>query len=224
MSEKVKIYIDGKEVMATAGEKLLWAALDNDIFIPHLCGIRENETPHASCRLCFVEVEGYTRPVTSCTEIVKENMVVSTRTPAVNRLVETAFAMLMSNHRLECKKCPANGTCQLQIIARKRGLKLKPKELPVLDKNLPLDDSSPLLMYDPNKCVLCGRCVWACRQLGAGTLGFAARGYQREVTTFNRQPLGQSSCNACGACAEACPVGSLSLKRPPADKLGEKAL
>jgi formate dehydrogenase major subunit/NADH-quinone oxidoreductase subunit G len=212
MIQTITFTIDGKVITAKPGEKILWAALANDIYIPHLCAIEENHTPFASCRLCFVEIEGYQRPVTACTETVQQDMAVNTRSPRVDRLVRTGFEMIMTNHRLECKKCPANRSCELQRIARERGLKLKPKDLPLLEKNLPVDDSAPNITYDPNKCVLCGRCVWTCKTKGTGALGFARRGFDRMVTTFRDVPLAESNCNNCDACAGACPVGALSVK------------
>ena len=212
MGERVLLTIDGKEVSAPVGEKVLWAALQNGIYIPHLCAIHENDTPFAACRLCFVEIKGYPRPVTACTETVAVGMEVSTRSERVDRLVRTGFEMLMSSHRIECKVCPRNGTCALQQMARERGLRLKPKRLPPLEKNLPVDETAPGVTYDPNKCVLCGRCVWTCRSLGTGALGFAYRGFDRRMTTFMGAPLGDS-CGHCTACASACPVGSLSLRK-----------
>ncbi len=213
MSSQVTINIDGKKISAPEGEMLLWVALDNGIYIPHLCADRkEKEHPPASCRLCFVEVEGHPAPVTACTLPVREGLVVNTRSERVDALVATGFELLMSNHKLDCKNCPANGNCELQRIAKTRKLRLKPKNLPVLEKNLPVDDSAPGITYDPNKCVLCGHCIRACRHAGYGVLGFSRRGFHRVVTTFGDRPLGESNCQGCGDCAEACPVGAMSKK------------
>lgn len=218
---KVTLTIDGKLISTEAGKKLLWAALDNGIYIPHLCAIREagggsegdRHGSAASCRLCFVEIEGYPRPVTACTETIQEGMVVHTRSPRVDRLVQTGFALLLSVHRLDCARCPKNRACALQKIARERKLRLKLTRLEPFARNLPGDDSHPLFTYDPNKCVLCGRCVWACRErAGGGVLGFAYRGFERRVTTFENVPLAQSKCTGCGECVRFCPVGALFFK------------
>ena len=100
MSKKVTITIDGCEIEAHEGEKVLWVALDNDIFIPNLCALKEKEHPSGSCRLCYVQVEGRPEPVTACTLAAKEGLSVQTRSPQVDRLVKSAFELLLSNHRL----------------------------------------------------------------------------------------------------------------------------
>ncbi|SHJ04667.1 2Fe-2S iron-sulfur cluster-binding protein [Desulfofundulus thermosubterraneus] len=208
----VTLTIDGRTVQAREGEKLLWAALENGIYIPNLCAIPGVKHPAAACRLCFVEIRGYPRPVTACTEPVVEGMVVSTRSPRVDRLVHTAFELLLSNHHLDCASCPRNRSCELQRIARERRFPLRVKRLRKLERNLQVDDSSPVVRYDPGKCVLCGRCVWVCREKGTGVLGFAGRGFERRIATFGDVPLGQSGCNGCGECTRVCPVGALTGK------------
>jgi len=211
--KEVWLVIDGRKISAPEGEKVLWAALDNGIYIPHLCAIREAEEPQASCRLCFVEVEGYPRPVTACTEPVREGMIVHTKGPQALRLARTSLELLLSSHPVDCAHCPANRSCELQRIAQYLKVKLTSKRFRRLPREFPVDTSSPLFIYDPNKCVLCGQCVWVCQKLGTGVLGFAYRGFQRRVTTFGDEPLGSSACAECGECVRACPVGALSFKQ-----------
>jgi bidirectional [NiFe] hydrogenase diaphorase subunit len=211
--KKVSLTINGKRIAASAGEKLLWVALENGIYIPNLCAIKENPKPEAACRLCFVEVEGKEKPVTACTEEITEGMVVNTRGEKALRLAGTAFELLMASHPVDCAHCPANRSCELQKIARHLGIKLKTKRFRHLLRELPVDDSNPLFTYDPNKCVLCGRCIWVCRQrLKTGVLGFAHRGFARVVTTFADEPIGKDRCLECRDCISVCPTGALSLK------------
>ena len=214
MSDKIRFIIDDQELTAAKGQKVLWAAVENGIYIPHLCGIADAERLSASCRLCFVEVEGMANPVTACTLPVTEGMVIRTRSPRVDRLVATAFELLLSNHRLGCAKCAKNGSCALQRIAKERGLKLKVTRLrQLVDKEAPVDDSQRSFTYDPSRCVLCGRCVWADQtQAKVGAIGFVRRGMARKVATFGETSLADSICTECSECVKVCPVGALTSK------------
>jgi len=209
----ISLTIDGERITAHEGEKLLWVALGNGIYIPNLCGLRDNSEPLAACRLCFVEVEGKEQPVTACTEMVSDGMVVNTRGGKALRLARGAFELLMSSYPVDCAHCAKSGSCELQKIAHHLNIKLKSKRFRKLLRELPVDYSNPLFIYDPNKCVLCGRCVWVCRErLGIGAIGFAYRGFQRVVTTFAGEPFAESRCQECGDCVSVCPSGALVFK------------
>ena len=203
----VSLKINGKKITANEGEKLLWVALDNEIYIPNLCSVRDNSASSAACRLCFVEVEGKRQPVTACTEPVTDGMVVNTAGEKALRLARGGFELLMASHPVSCAKCAANRACELQKIARHLKIKLKTNRLRKLVQELPVDDSSDLFVHDPNLCVLCGRCVRIC-----GELGFAHRGFKRVVTTFQGKPLGHIKCKDCSECVSICPTGALSFK------------
>ncbi len=208
----ISLTIDDKKIAAREGENLLWAALDNGIYIPNLCALRDKSEPSASCRLCFVEVEGYSQPVTACTEPVREGMVVNTKGAKALRLARAGLELLLASHPVDCAHCLANRSCELQKIAAHLRIRLKSKHFRKILRELPIDDSHPQITYDPNKCVLCGRCVWMCRYKGAGVLGFAHRGFERVVTTFGDEPLGESKCLDCGECVSVCPTGALVFK------------
>jgi len=205
--------IDNRIVTAPEGANLLWVALDNGFYIPNLCAMREKHDPMAACRLCFVEIEGRNRPVTACTETVIDGMTVNTMGPEARKLASYGFELLMASHALDCAHCPKNGSCELQQIARHLRVKLKPGNLRKLEHNLPIDTSHPALIYDANKCVLCGRCIAACQEYSInGVLGFAHRGFERRVTTFQDEPIGSSECDNCTRCIDICPTGALVKK------------
>jgi bidirectional [NiFe] hydrogenase diaphorase subunit len=187
-------------------------ALDNSVYIPNLCAIREADLPFGACRLCFVEIEGRKSLVTACSEPVEEGMVVHTKTPRVDRLRRTAFELLLSHHHLDCRNCPKNKNCELQRIASRLGFKLKLQRFRPIPRSLPIDSSHPLFIFNPNKCVLCGKCVWVCQEHGIGAIDFAFRGIDTRVSTFDNVPLIDSKCDSCLQCVDVCPVGALVRK------------
>lgn len=218
----VEIIIDGQKVEAREGQKVLWAALDAGVFIPHLCAERKMDHRAGSCRLCFVEIEGHPAPVTSCTETVKPGMKVFTRSGKVDRLVRTGFELIMSTHRLDCAHCPANKKCALQEIARKRKLPLKPRRIPKIEPDWPVDESRPDFGLNPNHCVLCGKCVRACNRTSeCRILDFKGRGITTVISTFDGMPLADHKCDGCLECVMVCPVGALYRKDAP-EKTGEE--
>jgi len=217
----VSLTIDDRQMTAREGDNLLWVALDSGIYIPNLCAIRDKPEPMAACRLCFVEIAGRERPVTACTETVTEGMVVNTRGEQALALARHGLELLMASHALDCAHCSKSGSCELQHIAHHLHTKLKSRRLRKLQRDLPIDGSHPEFIYDPNKCVLCGRCVWVCREhLGVGALGFAHRGFERVVTTFGDEPLGATGCDQCAACIGVCPTGALVRKAGPKQEAG----
>jgi bidirectional [NiFe] hydrogenase diaphorase subunit len=209
----ISLNIDGKKISAPAGTKLLWAALDNGIYVPNLCAIKGKTEPEAACRLCWVEVEGQQEPVTACTVDISDGIVVNTKGEKSLAMARAGFGLLMASHALDCAHCPANGVCELQKIAKVLKCSLKPKNLRLLLRDLPIDNSNPLFALNPNKCVLCGRCVWECRKhKERAMLGFAYRGFERRLTTFADEPIGKDRCLDCSECVKVCPTGALAFK------------
>jgi bidirectional [NiFe] hydrogenase diaphorase subunit len=208
-----KLIVDGMEVEAQDGITLLQACLDKGIYIPNLCYLKEMADPPSSCRLCFVEIEGYRQPVTSCRVRIQEGMVVTTNTERVRRLQRAALELLLSVHHVDCKNCPANRRCELQRIAKHLHFGLKLKRLEKLDRELRIEEDHPYLRYVPDRCVLCGRCVFVCRERnGQPLLSFARRGLDTVISFFGQEAKAMDACEQCNACVEVCPVAALLPK------------
>lgn len=207
----VELTIDGIQVRAEPETKVLKVALDNDIYIPNLCYMPEADLPFGGCRLCYVDVEGR-GPVTSCTQPVKEGMVVHTQTPEVQRIRRTAYKLFIAYHDLDCKICWKNKKCDLQKMAAKLKVKLKrPEDFRGLPTEwLPHDTTNPYIIYDPNRCILCGKCVWVCGQKNEEPfIDFAYRGYRTRLTLSSDIPSLEQKCGSCGECVAICPTAAL---------------
>jgi len=213
----VKLLVDDKEIEVKEGTILLKACLDNDIYIPNLCYMDDMKGSVASCRMCFVEVEGEEKPVTSCTVKATDNITVRTDTPAVRRLQRSAFRLLLSTHHVDCRNCQANKKCELQKIAKFLKVGLKQKKLEQVLKDTAIDESHPCLNFYPNRCVLCGKCIFVCqKQTGKSILTFAKRGFDTIISFYGAGDLSTMSCGACNSCVEICPVGAIIKKEKKA--------
>lgn len=221
----VKITVDEKEIEVEEQKSLLQAALENGIFIPNLCFTETRDHPHASCRLCFVEIEGIERPVTACTEKVREGLVVWTATVDVRHLQTTAFKLLMSAHHCTPKTCPVKGSCQLIQIAKHLKVGLKPQPLELLEREVEEEVDLALFTYYPFRCVLCGKCVHVCRERnGHNLLTFAKRGFNTMIGLFGSGDPAHFPCYQCGACAAVCPTGALVPKWDSVNDPGPEGL
>jgi bidirectional [NiFe] hydrogenase diaphorase subunit len=209
----VNLIVDEKKIETEAGKSVLQACLEHGIFIPNLCFIKTRQHPHASCRLCFVEIDGFDRPVTSCTERVREGLLVRTDTPAVRRLQRMAFKLLMSGHPCDAKVCPVKGGCQLIRIAKHLKVGLNPKPLEFIEREIEQEVDLTFFNYYPFRCVLCGKCVYVCRERnGHNLLTFTERGFDTVISFFGSADPTDLPCHNCLACAAICPTGALIPK------------
>jgi len=209
----ITLMVDNKKLAVEAGTNLLKACLDHDIYIPNLCYMEGMEHPPASCRLCFVEIEGEDRPIPACTVQIRTELVVKTDSPRVRQLQKTALQLLLSVHDVDCRNCSANRKCVLQNMAKFLNVGLKPKRFALFLKQVQIDRRHPFLDYYPNRCVLCGRCVQVCRDRhNQAQLAFTKRGFDTVIGFFEGSDPPSLSCDTCRACIEACPVGAILPK------------
>ena len=210
MSKMVKLTIDDKEIEIEEGKTILEAARKVNIDIPTLCFLKDiNEV--GECRMCVVEVEGRRGFATSCIQKVEEGMVVHTNTEKVIEARRLVLDLILSNHDRECLTCTRNGNCELQKLAQEFNL----DEIEYKGERTPheIDDLSPSIVRDFNKCVLCRRCVATCKKVqGVGAIDCAGRGFTSCVSTAGNNSLANVNCTLCGQCIESCPVGALKEK------------
>jgi formate dehydrogenase major subunit len=212
MTDPVKITIDGIDIYANPGTTVLDAALENGIYIPHLCHHPDLE-PVGACRLCGVEINGE-RMTMSCLTPVQESMQVCTESPTINATRQIAMELLIANHHMDCLACAAALDCELLRIANYIGIdETRLARLSRPSVLLPVDDSNPFFRFDPNKCIVCGICVRTCEEIqGVRALDFIHRGFDTVIGTFGNQPFAESVCESCGECVVRCPVGALTPK------------
>ncbi len=210
--ESVELTIDGLQVTAEQGSSVLDAALQNGIYIPHLCRHPDLE-PAGVCRLCMVDIEG--RGITlGCRTETQDGMTVRTSGPGIDQTRRVALELLLINHPTDCLSCSSNNDCKLQRAAAYVGV--DPKRMERLRRpelNQELDTSNPFFGFDPNKCVLCGLCVQTCDELmNIGAIDFVHRGITTQVSPFAGKSWLESRCVSCGECVVRCPVGALEPK------------
>ena len=206
----ITLTINGEQVTVAEETTIMDAAQQAHINIPHLCYLEGLEL-YGACRLCAVEVDGEPRLAPSCIRAVSEGMKVYTNTARVRKARRLIVELLLANHPTDCFTCESNQICELLKLAFEMGVdKVRFNgEKPSFD----LDETSPAIIRDPNKCILCGRCIRVCYDVQTvRVIGFINRGSQTVVSTLMENGLGNVECTTCGQCIQVCPVGAIKEK------------
>jgi len=206
----INIEVNGKKIEAQDNEMLLSALKRKGINVPTLCNMSDL-LPTGSCRMCVVEIEGRENLVPSCAFPVYDGMKVSTHSIRAVEARRTIIELLLANHPDDCLYCVRNGDCELRKLSDELGI--RSRRYSGTRKNYKLDLSSPAIVRDPAKCILCGKCVRVCEEVqGVSAIDFVNRGSETIVGTTFDQGINVSSCVFCGQCVAVCPTGALAEK------------
>ncbi|MCF7853449.1 MAG: (2Fe-2S)-binding protein [Candidatus Pacebacteria bacterium] len=209
MSTTITFTIDGVDVQGEPGQTIMQAADAAGIYIPRLCAF-EDLSPHGSCRVCTVMVNG--RPQSACTQPISEGMTVENNTDEITEIRKDIIEMLFVEGNHYCMFCEKSGNCELQALAYRFGIAV-PK-FPYLWPERDVDASHPDILIDRNRCILCGRCVRASRDVDGKTIfEFVGRGPNKRVAVNAEANLKDTDAAVTDTAMDACPVGALLKKR-----------
>ena len=198
----VKLTIDGKEVLTRKNSTILEAAEKAGIRIPTLC-FHKRLNPIGSCRMCVVDIQGYSEPMAACTTPVAENITVTINSDRLFRIRQDSLKLILANYPLDCRICDKAGECVLQELAIEYDIKEAEYKVPKQTLN-PVYATS-LIRYRPERCILCLRCTAACREIkGIGALDII-NGQEGHHLSVN-----QEICVSCGECLKVCPTEALT--------------
>lgn len=210
MEKKVTIYINGKPYQVDGDQTIMQAADKLGFKIPRLC-YHPKLSIEGACRVCIVEVEGMKNYVASCAYPVSDGMKIHTNTKEIRRARRDIVELILDNHPQDCHTCERDGICELQRLAYDMGIRSRHFEGE--RKNYEKDLSSTSVVRDPNKCILCGRCVRVCSEVQKiNALGHAYRGFKTVVMPAYDMPFKDSVCTTCGQCINVCPTAAFVEK------------
>lgn len=212
--KQISLIVDGRTVTVADGSTVLDAIQKSGNYVPTLCHDPALK-PFGGCRLCIVKIEGVRGLPTSCTTPAQKGMIVQTETEEIRTVRRTIVELAIANHPYDCLVCNSSQECELLRVARYVGVQQHSMDgLRRGSLTKRPDTSNPAYDFDPNKCILCGRCVRTCDEIvGVGAIDFTYRGYDTVISPFGAKPLALSVCQTCGECVEHCPTGALTAKQ-----------
>jgi NADH dehydrogenase/NADH:ubiquinone oxidoreductase subunit G len=215
--DKLRLTLNGNQVSGRPGQTILELAQENGVDIPTLCH-HADLSPLGACRICVVEVEGSRTLVGSCHTPIAEGMVIQTHSPKVLASRRAITELLLASHSGACYMCDKANMCELRKIAAELDVGLP--RFQVKKHYYPKEDVSPYIFRDLTKCILCRRCVRACREVAKkDVFAVAYRGFDSKIIVDFDQPLDKEACRDCGICIPYCPTGALSQ---PSERRVEK--
>jgi iron-only hydrogenase group A len=210
MNTTINLTIDNRAIQVPAGTTIMTAAEQINIRIPRLC-FHPQLSIDGACRICVVEVDGLRKLVASCSYPVAEGMVVRTATPEIRQIRRDICELLLDNHPEDCQTCERDGNCELQRLAYSLGV--RERLFKGEKKHFEDDESAPSVIRNPDKCILCHRCVRVCAEVqGVTALGVAHRGFRSNVVPAYELPFAESICTGCGQCINVCPTAAFLEK------------
>ena len=203
----INLKINGKAIAANEGSTILESARANGIHIPTLCHLADC-APDSSCRICVVEVSGSPRLMPACSTKVSEGMEVLTHSATVSESRKMTLDLICRNHRMDCEYCSRYSDCELHALLREHGM--DERIYATVHRQKEKDFSSPAIIRDSSKCVLCRRCEKVCDKQGIHAIGALNRAADTKIGSI--VPMPESGCIGCGQCLAACPTGAMSIK------------
>jgi formate dehydrogenase (NADP+) alpha subunit len=206
--KEIRITVNGRQLTGQEGMTILEVCRKNGIDIPTLCYV-EGLALSGSCRLCIVEVEGSRTLVGSCHTPISQGMIIQTHSPKVLEARRMIVELMLASHPDSCVICDQANQCELRKIAADLDIGLVRAR--TRKRYFPIEDISPYLTRDMSKCILCRRCVRACKEIAKkDILAIGYRGFQSKIIVDTDKPINKEACKDCNICVDLCPTGALS--------------